>query len=245
MLDSHVHIGQFKEEYYGAGAVFDAIFHSGKVDRVIYSSTSSCFHDVKYELVRKEIEATLKQYPASIALPLFWFTPGYITQGVRISAAMNDLPYGGFKLHPLGNKWDFENDTKQCDSLNEIFDYADKHQLPILIHTGESGVDRPDRFGRFFGGCENAKIILAHCRPPGETINMMQKYPNVLGDTAFAPKERIDEIQRAGFGSRLLFGTDFPITHYFHGRNRGISLQEQYKLDLEQFEWLEGNDSKT
>jgi predicted TIM-barrel fold metal-dependent hydrolase len=60
----------------------------------------------------------------------------------------------------------------------------------------------------------------------------MRKYPNVFGDTAFAPKDRIDEIISEGFGKRLIFGTDFPITHYFYGRNNGVSLEEQYKQDL-------------
>jgi len=145
---------------------------------------------------------------------------------------MKELNYGGFKLHPLGNDWNFENDTTQCEILHEVFDYADKRQMRILIHTGESGADSPGRFERFFSEYKNAKIILAHCRPADETIKLMQKYPNVLGDTAFAPQERIDEIKKAGFAERLIFGTDFPITHYFYGRNCGISLKEQYKRDL-------------
>jgi len=238
VLDSHVHIGQFNEKYYHFDAVFTAIFSAGKVDKIRYSSTSSCIQDVKYGFVRKEIEDALNKYPADMAIPLFWLVPDYINQGMAIKTAMNDLPYGGFKLHSYGNKWDFENDKKQRDTLHELFDYADDARLPILIHTGESGVDRPDRFERFFAGHENARIILAHCRPPDETTKLMEKHPNILGDTAFASKDGIDEIKRAGFGARLLFGTDFPITHYFRRKSSGISLQEQYKLDLEQAEWI-------
>jgi predicted TIM-barrel fold metal-dependent hydrolase len=84
----------------------------------------------------------------------------------------------------------------------------------------------------FFGEYKKAKIILAHCRPANETIAMMKKYPNVIGDTAFAPKERIDEIRDAGFIERVIFGTDFPITHYF-SEESGISMREQYTKDLE------------
>ena len=232
LVDSHVHIGQFHEEYYGFDMVFDIIFNSGSVDKIVYSSTSSCINDVKYNFVRKEIEAALKKYPADIAAPLFWVVPDYINQGITVETAMKESNYGGFKLHPLGNDWNFENDTKQCEILHEVFDYADKHQMQIVIHTGESGTDSPGRFERFFGEYKNAKIILAHCRPADETIKLMQKYPNVFGDTAFAPKDRIDEIESAGFGKRLFFGTDFPITHYFYSRNCGISLEEQYKRDL-------------
>jgi len=232
MLDSHVHIGQFQEEYYDFDVIFDIIFNSGSADKIVYSSTSSCIPDVKYDFVRKEIEAVLKKYPADIAAPFFWVVPDYINQGIKVEAVMDELSYGGFKLHPFGNDWNFENDTKQCEILHEVFDYADKRQMRIVIHTGESGVDSPGRFERFFGGYKNAKIILAHCRPADEAIKMMQKYPNIFGDTAFVPKERIDEIESAGFGERLIFGTDFPITHYFYSRENGISLKEQYKRDL-------------
>ena len=232
MIDSHIHIGQFYEEYYDPIMILDIIFNSGRIDGVVYSSTSSCIPDVKYDCVRKEIEAVLQKYPANIAIPLFWIVPEYSNQGITIEMAMNEFPYGGFKLHSLGNNWDFENDTRQSEVLHEAFDYADKRNIRILVHTGESGVDRPSRFERFFGEYKNAKIILAHCRPADETIKIFQKYPHVFGDTAFAPKERIDEINAAGFGDRLIFGTDFPITHYFYGRNCDISLEKQYQNDI-------------
>ena len=231
MIDSHVHIGQFKEVYYDFDRIFDVVFNSEKIDGIVYSSTSSYIPDVKYDFVRKEIESASKKCPAETATPLFWVVPDYVRQGITIKTAMNELNYGGFKLHSLGNEWDFENDTKQCEVLHETFDYADKHNMRILIHTGGSGVDRPNRFERFFGEYKDATIILAHCRPADEAIKVMQKYPHVFGDTAFAPKDRIDAIKAAGLGERLIFGTDFPITHYFYGRN-SISLEEQYKNDI-------------
>jgi len=237
MIDSHVHIGQFEGEYYDFDRVFSVIFNSGRISQIIYTSTSSCINGVKYEVVRKEIETALKKYPVDTAAPLFWVVPDYINQGIDIKAAMGGLPYGGFKLHPLGNRWNFENDARQADYLHEIFDYADRRGMRVLIHTGESGVDRPGRFERFFGEYGRAKIILAHCRPAGETVEIMRKYPNVYGDTAFAPKERIDEVRGAGFGERLIFGSDFPITHYFYERDSGVSLEERYEKDLGTQKW--------
>jgi predicted TIM-barrel fold metal-dependent hydrolase len=233
MLDAHVHIGQFQEEYYCFDKIFDIIFNSGVVDSIVYSSTSSCICDVKYDLIRNEISEALKKYPVDVAMPLFWVVPDYINQGITVETAMSELDYSGFKLHPYGNMWDFENDTKQYKMLHEVFDYADKRRMRVLIHTGESGVDRPNRFERFFGEYKNANIVLAHCRPAGEMIKVMQRYPNVSGDTAFANKERIGDVKNAGFGERLILGTDFPITHYFYGRGSGVSLVEQYKNDLE------------
>ena len=151
MIDSHIHIGQFYEEYYEVNKIFDVIFSNGKIDGIVYSSTSSCIPNVKYDFVQNEIASAIKKYPANVATPLFWFVPDYINQEITIETAMNEFPYGGFKLHPYGNEWNFENDTKQCEILHEIFDYADKRKMRVLIHTGESGVDRPSRFERFFG----------------------------------------------------------------------------------------------
>lgn len=232
MIDSHIHIGQYKEEYYAYDKLFDIVFSNGKVDKIVYCSTSSCITNVDYKFVYKEIEAVSKHYPANIATPLLWFIPDYINQGIKIEKAINELNYGGFKLHPWGNTWNFENDIKQMKVLHEIFDYADKRKMSILIHTGESGTDSPNRFECFFGEYKNAKIILAHCRPASETIKIMEKYPNVFGDSSFAPSERIIEVKNAGFGERLIFGSDFPITYYFNKKS-GIGMREQYDKDIE------------
>jgi predicted TIM-barrel fold metal-dependent hydrolase len=230
MIDSHVHIGQFREIYFEFDTVFDVIFNCGKIDKIVYSSTSSCKPKVQYDFVRNEIEKALQKYPAEVASPLFWVVPDYVNQRISVGKTMTDLPYTGFKLHPYGNDWDFENNMEQTDIIHAVFDYADRRDMTVLIHTGESGVDRPGRFERFFGEYENAKVILAHCRPAGETIEIMQKYKNVYGDTAFVPKSTINAVKAAGLENRLIFGTDFPITHYYCGE--GKSLGEQYKQDI-------------
>jgi predicted TIM-barrel fold metal-dependent hydrolase len=41
------------------------------------------------------------------------------------------------------------------------------------------------------------------------------------------------QILEAGFGGRLIPGTDFPITHYFN-RKSGLTLENQYREDLAQ-----------
>jgi len=133
--DSHIHIGQFREKYYDFEPVFEAIFASGKINEIVYSSTSSCIENVKYNFVAKEMEAVHKKY-SDVANPLFWFIPDYINQGIKIDVAMKGLGYDGFKLHPLGNNWNFENNTAQMEVLHGIFDYADKNRLSILIHNG-------------------------------------------------------------------------------------------------------------
>jgi predicted TIM-barrel fold metal-dependent hydrolase len=239
MTDIHVHIGQFKEIYYTAEEVFDAVFAGGSIDRFVFSSTTSCVEGVLYDTVVAEIEAALKLYGPEKTAPLFWFNPAYLEQGINIEQIMDDLPYQGFKLHPLINNWDFEN-PDHIKALRKAFDYAAQNELPVLIHTGEGDVHSPDRFQAFFGLYPTVQFILAHSRPAETTITMLQKYSNVYCDSSFAPEESLQKITVAGFASRILFGTDFPITHYFRTKYPPqasvpvITLQEQYREDMAQ-----------
>lgn len=239
MTDTHIHIGQFKEIYYTAEEVFDAVFANSSIDRLVFSSTTSCGEGVLYNTVAVEIEAALKLYGAEKTAPLFWFNPVYIEQGINIEQIMDDLPYHGFKLHPLINNWDFEN-PEHFKALRKTFDYAAQNKLLVLIHTGEGDVELPDRFQAFFGLYPTVQFILAHSRPAEITITMLRKYDNVYCDSSFAPEERLQKIAAAGFVSRILFGSDFPITHYFRtkyppqGSVPVITLQEQYREDSAQ-----------
>jgi hypothetical protein len=237
MIDTHVHIGQFNEVYYEPLEIMRIIEHSMSVDACCFSSTSKG----KYSDIEQEIQSVFKIYSAKKMRPYFRFMPDFVKQGVTVHSAMNGLPYKGFKLHPADG-WDFENDVIHTHHLHQIFDYASRHyaddfNLPILIHTGENGTDRPSRFEPFFKEYPNAKIILAHCRPVDETIKMFQQYTNVCGDTSFASRERINEIINAGYIDRLIGGTDFPITHYFAQKysDTKLSLSEQYQQDVQNY----------
>ena len=230
IIDHHIHIGQFYEEYYEPLEIMRIIEASGLVAGCCFSSTTT---GVKYAKIEREIQSVSAVYPADIMQPYFRFMPAFIKEGISIESAMKSLPYRGFKIHPM-DEWNFENDSLQTHHLHQIFDDAGRRCLPVLIHTGESGIDSPDRFEMFFREYQNTRIILAHCRPAGETIKMFRQYKNVYGDTAFAPKERINEIVNAGYADRLIFGTDFPVTHYFARKyfNSHLSLSVQYEKDI-------------
>jgi predicted TIM-barrel fold metal-dependent hydrolase len=124
------------------------------------------------------------------------------------------------------------------ETLNCLFDYAEKYGLPVLIHTGHNGVDSADRFEQFFGEYPKVQYILAHCRPLEKTIAMLKKHANVLCDTAFVPEADIQHIITSGFKDKIVFGTDFPITHFFStkypkkGENPMITVAEQYAKDI-------------
>ena len=237
MTDVHVHIGQFNDKYYDSHAVFDAIEQSAEdfgIDCVQYSSTSSCRYDVELPRIEEEI-AFAQNYKSSVikTQPYLWFTPRYARQGISVKSALQAFDYCGIKLHPIAHDWDFA-DSSHKKSLEEIFCCCGETHKPILIHCGVGKVQSPSRFECFIKNHPDTPVILAHSQPCNATIKMMSKYPNIKCDIAFLTTKEIQHLlfctkRHKIDRSRVLFGSDFPITHYYNEEN--ISLAQQYKKD--------------
>jgi predicted TIM-barrel fold metal-dependent hydrolase len=235
--DNHVHIGQFNEVYYDPLEIVGIVLESG-MESLSFSSTTSCCDNIMYWEVENEIKRLLTQvgWNTDVVRPYFWYIPDYINQRACVEWFFDNIPYKGIKLHPLSHNWEFDY-PHHFEALLELFEYADDNHLPVLIHTGNNDVDRPDRFERFFCGFNYVKFILAHCRPLSTTIKMLRKYKNIYCDTAFVLDEDIEKIIQAGYKDRIVFGTDFPVTHYFKtkyqkpGENIPLTLREQYVID--------------
>jgi predicted TIM-barrel fold metal-dependent hydrolase len=237
MTDSHVHIGQYEDRYYDPFEIMDVVMSAG-MEGMSFSTTSRCKKNILYPEIEKEIVSFLSRisYNAETIRPFLWYIPDYINQNIAIESAFGSIPYKGIKLHPFAHNWDFNN-MRHMEVLHSLFDYAAGNNLPVLIHTGHSGIDSADRFERFMDEYRSVKCILAHCRPIHTTIEMLKKYSNVYCDTAFTPKTDIRQIDLAGLQNKIIFGSDFPITHFFRikypgpGENPAISLREKYAED--------------
>jgi uncharacterized protein len=248
MTDSHVHIGQYEDLYYDPLEIMDIVMSAG-MEAMSFSTTSSCKGNVLYSEIEKEITGFLFHisYSAETIRPFFWFIPDYINQNIKIENAINVVPYKGIKIHPFAHNWNFD-DYWHIETLHNLFDYADRHCLPVLIHTGNSEVDRADRFERFIREYHNTKFILAHCRPLKTTIEMLKKYYNTYCDTAFTTETELQKIVFAGFQEKIILGSDFPITHFFRMRypptdkNQVISLREKYTEDIASWEIYSNQD---
>jgi len=245
MTDNHIHFGQFKDVYYDPFEITDTVFSLG-ITGMSFSTTSSCKEGVLYTEIENEIRDFLSQisYSAETIRAYFWYIPDYIKQNIAIESAFNEIPYKGIKIHPLAHKWDFKN-ALHLNALYSLFSYASENNLPVLIHTGYSDVDSADRFERFIKEFGNVKCILAHCRPLDITIKMLSKYKNAYCDTAFVSEEEIMNIVSAGFKNKIIYGSDFPITHFFRtkhpqpGENSEISLRQKYAEDISGWNNLE------
>jgi predicted TIM-barrel fold metal-dependent hydrolase len=136
-----------------------------------------------------------------------------------------NLCYGSFPI------------KQHLDCLHSLFGFANDNHLPVSIHTGEDDFEKPNFFEPFFAEYEKANIILAHCRPLTDTLEIFKKYARVKGDIAFVSKENIQSIIDNGYKERLVTGTDFPVTHYFSTayKNSNKSLKEQYQEDISVF----------
>ena len=245
MRDNHIHVGQFKEIYYDPIEITDIVMSTG-MESMAFSSTSSCIDNISYPAIEKEILSLLSlvSYSDETIRPFLWYIPDYINQNISIESMFAGIPYKGIKVHPFAHNWDF-SDTRHLEILHKLFDYAARDNLPVLIHTGYSGVDRADRFVRFMVEYRDVKIILAHCCPLETTIELSRKHNNVYCDISFVPEKDIRRIASDGLKEKIVFGSDFPITHFFKttcpstGDNPSISLREQYAEDIASWEVLE------
>lgn len=133
-----------------------------------------------------------------------------------------DLKLQGIKLLPMYAG--FSPDNPEFDHL---WEYATKHGLPVLLHTGTTFVAQaPLRFTvpqlldnvaiRF----PDVKIIMAHLSHPyeGECVVTIRKHPNVYADVSalyYRPFQLYNSlmlVQEYGVWHKLLFGTDYPFT---------------------------------
>jgi len=236
MIDNHIHIGRFHNTYYEPVEIIQIVMQSG-IEGLSFSSTTSCCDNINYIEVEKEISQILSQisWNTDIIRPYLWYIPDYIRQGVKVENAIANIPYRGIKLHPQAHHWDFAN-IENTSVLHEILDYAQIHELPVLFHTGHDTTDATDKFCNLLKEHDKVKIILAHSRPLDQTIRLLKKYKNVYCDTAFTPEEDVKQIAAQGLATKIVLGSDFPITHFYRINyprtdETPLSLKEQYAED--------------
>ena len=84
--------------------------------------------------------------------------------------------------------------------------------MNIIYKTSESWTLD---YEEFIAKYQNAMIQLAHCKPVEDTLYMLQTYSNTFCDTSFVPQGVQEQIEVAGFKSRMRYGSDFPITYWY------------------------------
>jgi predicted TIM-barrel fold metal-dependent hydrolase len=232
MIDAHVHTGQFNQMWYEPALVIRTALQAG-VQKIVFTSTTTCGENITYADVEKEIDGLLSiyGYGSQNIMPLLWYRPDYHKQGLGVEKAMRTLPYHGIKIHPRAQNWDI-SDKNTLSILHELFGYADQKKLPVLIHTGYDKIDEAEKFRCFFSEYPNTKIVLAHCRPFEQAVRLLSANSNVFVDTAFVEKKDIQSLIALGFASRIIAGSDFPITHYYYMAQKKIDREKDFSAQL-------------
>lgn len=128
----------------------------------------------------------------------------------------------GIKLLPM-----YAGFTPDDPRLDPLWDYATKHSLPVLLHTGTTFVSQapldctlPRLLDRVAIRFPDVVIILAHLSHPyeGECVVTIRKHPNVYADLSalhyrpFQLYHSLMLVQEYGVWDKVLFGTDYPFT---------------------------------
>ncbi|MDP6037904.1 MAG: amidohydrolase family protein [Candidatus Latescibacteria bacterium] len=113
-----------------------------------------------------------------------------------------------------------------CDRLlDPLWAYAQKHHLPVLLHTGTTFIVQaplyctlPRHIDEVAIRFPDVKIVMAHLSHPyeGECVATIRKHPNVYADVSaiyyrrFQLYQSLMLVQEYGVWDKLLFGTDYP-----------------------------------
>jgi predicted TIM-barrel fold metal-dependent hydrolase len=133
-----------------------------------------------------------------------------------------DLRLKGVKLLPM-----YAGFRPSQPELNYLWEYAGQHNLPVLLHTGTTFIDRapiectlPRHLDDVATRFPDVKIILAHLSHPyeGECVAVIRKHPNLFADCSalhyrpFQLYHSLMLVQEYGVWDKVLFGTDYPFT---------------------------------
>ncbi len=165
----------------------------------------------------------------------------------------------GIKLLPM-----YAGFKASDPSLDPLWQYAEKHGLPVLMHTGTTFVKQaplectlPHLIEPVALKYPGVKFILAHLSHPweGECLVTIRKHPNVFADISalhYRPWQLYNSLmlaQEYGVWHKLLFGSDYPFTTVnasiegLRKLNDMLAGTALPRLDIDQIEALIHRDS--
>jgi len=164
------------------------------------------------------------------------------------------LKLKGIKLMPMYAG--FQPNSRELDPL---WEYATKHRLPVLCHTGTTFIRQapldctlPRLIDDVAIRFPDVKIIMAHLSHPyeGECVVTIRKHPNVYADCSalhyrpFQLYHSLMLLQEYGVWNKLLFGSDYPFTTVLASLDGMRSLNKMLdgtglpRLDMEAMEQM-------
>lgn len=220
IIDAHTHTGSFIGFEMPEENLLTAMQRYG-IDIAICSNCESAEFDCDHNPVSKELSKTQEEvFRANIAFArrnadkiriMPWVKPH--TQGV--TAELEQLIKDnlditvGIKVHPYHSFIAFDS-----PAVEEYIKLAEKYNLPILTHTGNSDEDCCMRVYKMAKKYPNVNFIMGHMglgTDNSEAIELISKQPNLYGDTAWVPIESVIKLIGQCSSEKVLFGTDATI----------------------------------
>jgi uncharacterized protein len=133
-----------------------------------------------------------------------------------------ELGLRGIKLLPM-----YAGFRPNHRKLDYLWEYATRHGLPVLLHTGTTFVSQaplectlPRLLDDVAIRFPDVRMILAHLSHPyeGECVVTIRKHPNVFADCSalhyrpFQLYHSLMLVQEYGVWNKVLFGSDYPFT---------------------------------
>ncbi len=140
----------------------------------------------------------------------------------ELSQGHQDLKLKGIKLLPM-----YAGFLPHSRELDYLWEYATRHHLPVLLHTGTTFIDKaplectlPRHIDAVAIRFPHVKIIMAHLSHPyeGESVVTIRKHPNVYADCSalhyrpFQLYHSLMLVQEYEVWHKVLFGSDYPFT---------------------------------
>jgi predicted TIM-barrel fold metal-dependent hydrolase len=153
------------------------------------------------------------------------------TMSPRMDEIFSRPYYVGFKMH--NNHWSIPvNDPR----FEPVWKYADKHHLPILLHTWDDKYDAPKMLTDIVARYPNAIFILGHSgnadRMDAEIL--VRENPNVYMEwcgSFLNPADWRETLDRLG-NSRLVYGSDFISWEAQWGHDPAWEMGRLLSLDV-------------
>lgn len=204
ICDCHVHFGGFHELFFAAQDI-TSIFEElgvGKVGIMPFGLT--------YGPELAEVRAAYARFPADRFVNYLWLSPEMFEKSPDLSD-FQDINFKLIKIHGYARQdWYY-----LPDKIRQVFSIASLKNIPIMFHTGGYPGSDAIQYLMFCQEFPEVKVILAHGKPLDQALAVMKNAKNAFVDSSFLPIEGLQTICAAGFGDRILFGSDYPAIKYF------------------------------
>lgn len=217
ICDCHVHFGKFGDQFFSAADIatmFDTL-GVGKVGIMPFGLAYG---------PEPSVEEAYASLPSDRFVNYLWLSPEMLEKSPNLSEFQN-VNYKLIKIHGYARQeWYY-----LPEKIRQIFNIASIISIPIMFHTGGYPGSDAIQYLMFCQEFPEVKVILAHAKPLDQAIAVMRNAPNAFVDSSFVHIEGLQAICDAGFGDRIIFGSDFPAMKCFRPE---IELVDWYRDNI-------------